>query len=81
VWVKSLRRLAGTACQVIRKKSQVLDIFLKAEIIVTAPAFPRSAQVPPLVPADAFYEWEKIDAEAKQPARYRHEGRLSLRLR
>ncbi|HEY0786643.1 MAG TPA: SOS response-associated peptidase, partial [Acidobacteriaceae bacterium] len=40
----------------------------KAETVATAPAF-REAFLKRrcLVPADAFYEWQKIDAKTKQP--------------
>jgi hypothetical protein len=40
----------------------------KAEIITTAPAFREAIKYRRcLVPADAFYEWQKLDAKAKQP--------------
>ena len=40
----------------------------KAEIVMTAPAFPEAFKTRRcLVPADAFYEWQKIDAKTKQP--------------
>jgi putative SOS response-associated peptidase YedK len=40
----------------------------KAETITTAPAFREAIQRRRcLVPADAFYEWQKLDAKTKQP--------------
>jgi putative SOS response-associated peptidase YedK len=40
----------------------------KAETITTAPAFREAIKRRRcLVPADAFYEWQKLDAKAKQP--------------
>jgi putative SOS response-associated peptidase YedK len=40
----------------------------KAETITTAPAFREAFKYRRcLVPADAFYEWQKIDAKVKQP--------------
>jgi putative SOS response-associated peptidase YedK len=39
----------------------------KAETITTAPAFREAIKYRRcLVPADAFYEWQKLDAKAKQ---------------
>ena len=43
-------------------------INVKAETIIMAPAFPEAFKFRRcLVPADAFYEWQKLDAENKQP--------------
>jgi putative SOS response-associated peptidase YedK len=40
----------------------------KAETITTAPAFREAIKYRRcLVPADAFYEWQKLDAKTKQP--------------
>jgi putative SOS response-associated peptidase YedK len=40
----------------------------KAETVATAPAFREAFKSRRcLVPADAFYEWQKIDAKTKQP--------------
>jgi putative SOS response-associated peptidase YedK len=40
----------------------------KAETITTAPAFREAIKHRrSLVPADAFYEWQKLDAKTKQP--------------
>jgi putative SOS response-associated peptidase YedK len=40
----------------------------KAETITTAPAYREAIQRRRcLVPADAFYEWQKLDAKTKQP--------------
>jgi putative SOS response-associated peptidase YedK len=40
----------------------------KAETITTAPAFREAIKFRRcLVPADAFYEWQKLDAKTKQP--------------
>ena len=40
----------------------------KAETITTAPAFREAIKYRRcLVPADAFYEWQKLDAKNKQP--------------
>jgi putative SOS response-associated peptidase YedK len=40
----------------------------KAETVATAPAFREALKHRRcLVPADAFYEWQKIDAKTKQP--------------
>jgi putative SOS response-associated peptidase YedK len=40
----------------------------KAETIATAPAFREAIKYRRcLVPADAFYEWQKLDAKTKQP--------------
>jgi putative SOS response-associated peptidase YedK len=40
----------------------------KAETVATAPAFREAFKTRRcLVPADAFYEWQKIDAKIKQP--------------
>ena len=40
----------------------------KAETITTAPAFREAIKHGRcLVPADAFYEWQKLDAKTKQP--------------
>jgi len=40
----------------------------KAETITTAPAFREAIRYRRcLVPADAFYEWQKLDAKTKQP--------------
>jgi putative SOS response-associated peptidase YedK len=40
----------------------------KAETITMAPAFREAIKYRRcLVPADAFYEWQKLDAKAKQP--------------
>jgi hypothetical protein len=40
----------------------------KAETVATAPAFREAFETRRcLVPADAFYEWQKIDAKTKQP--------------
>jgi putative SOS response-associated peptidase YedK len=40
----------------------------KAETITTAPAFREAIKHRRcLVPADAFYEWQKLDAKTKQP--------------
>lgn len=40
----------------------------KAETIITAPAFREAIKYRRcLVPADAFYEWQKLDAKNKQP--------------
>ena len=40
----------------------------KAETIATAPAFREAIKRRRcLVPADAFYEWQKLDAKSKQP--------------
>ncbi len=40
----------------------------KAETITTAPAFREAIKRRRcLVPADAFYEWQKLDAKVKQP--------------
>jgi putative SOS response-associated peptidase YedK len=40
----------------------------KAETIATAPAFRQAFKSRRcLVPADLFYEWQKIDAKTKQP--------------
>jgi putative SOS response-associated peptidase YedK len=39
-----------------------------AETVATAPAFREAFKIRrSLVPADAFYEWQKIDAKTKQP--------------
>src|ERR1700734_3540219 len=46
----------------------VRTINAKAETITTAPAFREAIKYRRcLVPADAFYEWQKLDAKAKQP--------------
>jgi putative SOS response-associated peptidase YedK len=40
----------------------------KAETIITAPAFREAIKFRRcLVPADAFYEWQKLDTKTKQP--------------
>lgn len=40
----------------------------KAETITTSPAFREAIKYRRcLVPADAFYEWQKLDAKTKQP--------------
>jgi putative SOS response-associated peptidase YedK len=40
----------------------------KAETITTAPAFREAIKYRRcLVPADAFYEWQKLDAKTKRP--------------
>ena len=40
----------------------------KAETITTTPAFREAIKYRRcLVPADAFYEWQKLDAKTKQP--------------
>jgi putative SOS response-associated peptidase YedK len=40
----------------------------KAETITTAPAFREAIKYSRcLVPADAFYEWQKLDPKTKQP--------------
>jgi putative SOS response-associated peptidase YedK len=45
----------------------------------TAPAFREGFKTRRcLVPADAFYEWQKIDAKTKQPFAIGLEGRLAL---
>jgi putative SOS response-associated peptidase YedK len=39
-----------------------------AETITTAPASPEAIKYRRcLVPADAFYEWQRLDAKTKQP--------------
>jgi putative SOS response-associated peptidase YedK len=41
----------------------------KAETIATAPAFREAFKYRRcLVPANAFYEWQKIDSKTKQPS-------------
>jgi putative SOS response-associated peptidase YedK len=49
-------------------KMGLSTINAKAETVATAPAFREAFKTRRcLVPADAFYEWQKIDAKAKQP--------------
>jgi putative SOS response-associated peptidase YedK len=49
-------------------KAGYSTINAKAETITTAPAFREAIKNRRcLVPADAFYEWQKIDAKTKQP--------------
>jgi putative SOS response-associated peptidase YedK len=49
-------------------KAGYSTINAKAETIATAPAFREAIKNRRcLVPADAFYEWQKIDAKTKQP--------------
>ena len=46
----------------------ILESNAKAETVATAPAFREAFKTRRcLVPADAFYEWQKIDAKTKQP--------------
>jgi putative SOS response-associated peptidase YedK len=45
-----------------------VSINAKAETITTSPAFREAIKRRRcLVPADWFYEWQKIDAKTKQP--------------
>jgi putative SOS response-associated peptidase YedK len=49
-------------------KMGLSTINAKAETVATAPAFREAFKTRRcLVPADAFYEWQKIDAKTKQP--------------
>jgi putative SOS response-associated peptidase YedK len=49
-------------------KMGLSTINAKAETVATAPAFREAFKGRRcLVPADAFYEWQKIDAKTKQP--------------
>jgi putative SOS response-associated peptidase YedK len=49
-------------------KMGLSTINAKAETVATAPAFREAFKARRcLVPADAFYEWQKIDAKTKQP--------------
>ena len=51
----------------------------KAETITTAPAFREAIKYRRcLVPADAFYEWQKLDAKKQAAVRHRNEGRPAL---
>jgi putative SOS response-associated peptidase YedK len=51
----------------------------KAETITTAPAFREAIKYRLcLVPADAFYEWQKLDAKNKQPVGHCDEGRPAV---
>jgi putative SOS response-associated peptidase YedK len=44
-------------------------IDVKAETVATAPAFREAFKSRRcLIPTDAFYEWQKIDAKTKQPS-------------
>jgi putative SOS response-associated peptidase YedK len=52
---------------------ELRTINAKTETITTAPAFREAIKYRRcLVPADAFYEWQKLDAKTKQPLRSFH---------
>lgn len=63
-------------------KASFSTINAKSETVSTSPAFREAWKFRRcLVPADWFYEWQKLGEKTKQPLRHRNEGRQHVRSR